>query len=333
MMIIRPIKESDTDAFIAMIMERGKGLTSLPKNPEFLKLKILNSLELFKSDEAKAGMTYLFVMEDLNSKELTGTCGIIPRTGGEHPCYFYKLTEEIRSTANPDQKEPYLLLEPTAYHIGPSELCGLYLKKNWRHSSFGKLLSLSRFLFIATFRDFFEEQIIAEMRGFVDKNGNYPFWEKFGKLLFNAPREEALKILNQSKHRVHELLPRHPVYIRLLHEEVILSLSEVHEKTKPALKMLNQQGFTFSNEIDIIDGGPKVIAETNKVQLIRDSRSIKVKMITPPIEEPHIHLIANEKKDFRACYGTIDEQGGLPENLSKALNVNVGDTVRVVKKP
>lgn len=62
-------------------------------------------------------------------------------------------------------------------HTGSSELCTLFLDPQWRKEGNGYLLSKSRFLFMAAFRERFNEKVVAEMRGVIDEQGYSPFWE------------------------------------------------------------------------------------------------------------------------------------------------------------
>ncbi|MFH7127688.1 arginine N-succinyltransferase [Klebsiella pneumoniae] len=55
-------------------------------------------------------------------------------------------------------------------------MCTLFLDPQWRKEGNGYLLSKSRFLFMAAFRERFNEKVVAEMRGVIDEQGYSPFW-------------------------------------------------------------------------------------------------------------------------------------------------------------
>lgn len=69
---------------------------------------------------------------------------------------------------------------------GSSELCTLFLDPEWRKEGNGYLLSKSRFMFMAAFRDKFNDKVVAEMRGVIDEHGYSPFWQSLGKRFFDG---------------------------------------------------------------------------------------------------------------------------------------------------
>ncbi len=77
------------------------------------------------------------------------------------------------------QRAPTLFLSND--HTGSSELCTLFLDPARRKEGNGYLLSKSRFMFMAAFREHFNEKVVAEMRGVIDEHGYSPFWESLGK--------------------------------------------------------------------------------------------------------------------------------------------------------
>lgn len=54
-------------------------------------------------------------------------------------------------------------------------------RPEWRKEGNGYLLSKSRFMFMAAFRDKFNDKVVAEMRGVIDEHGYSPFWQSLGK--------------------------------------------------------------------------------------------------------------------------------------------------------
>lgn len=76
-------------------------------------------------------------------------------------------------------------------HTGSSELCTLFLDPDWRKEGNGYLLSKSRFMFMAAFRDKFNDKVVAEMRGVIDEHGYSPFWQSLGKRFFSMDFSRA----------------------------------------------------------------------------------------------------------------------------------------------
>ena len=92
MMIIRPITEKDTEAFIKMAFTAGIGMTSMPKNREILEKRVNESIKAFaKATPSPDAGIYLFVLEDLKTGEIGGICGIASQTGRQFPIPFYRI--------------------------------------------------------------------------------------------------------------------------------------------------------------------------------------------------------------------------------------------------
>jgi arginine N-succinyltransferase len=56
-------------------------------------------------------------------------------------------------------------------HNGPAEIGSLFLSPEYRGRDAGRLLQLSRFLFVAEHPDAFEPQVVSELRGVIDAAG------------------------------------------------------------------------------------------------------------------------------------------------------------------
>ncbi|HEV8051774.1 MAG TPA: arginine N-succinyltransferase [Parachlamydiaceae bacterium] len=334
MIIIRPITEKDAEAFINIAFTAGIGMTSMPKNRKLLEKRINDSINAFKDPSSNNTGTYLFVLEDLESGVIGGTCGIAAKTGVHSPISFYdiKKQEQHNGIGVPNKIVSTLHVSHHTNHW--SEICSLYLMADYRHSGIARLLSLSRFLFIAAFPERFEPMIFAEMRGQVDENQISPFWEGVGKHFVDMTFEALMHLRDEGIHDLSQAVPMYPIYIDLLPRNVQEAIGTVHEKTKPALYMLIQEGFAHSSEFDICDGGPKIEAATKNIRTIQESQLGTIAEITQEIETTPLFILSNATIDFRACYSPIRKlpAGGLviPAEVAKALKLKVGDKVRYV---
>jgi arginine N-succinyltransferase len=108
----------------------------------------------------------------------------------------------------------------------------------------------------------------------------------------------------------------------------------VHEKTRPALRLLEQEGFRFRGYVDIFDAGPTMEADIESIGTIRQSIEAKVQILpslnTSELDE---HFIINTKiEDFRACLGQLkhlDENTvAISQTLADALLLVQGDSIR-----
>lgn len=329
MIIIRPLTSKDTTAFIDIAFTAGLGMTSIPKNRTILEEQVGISQRSFAKVVDKPGdERYLFVLENLDSNVIEGTCCILANTTYKCPLYFYKIEPPSESNNN------LPMLRPTKYDSAPTEICSLYLMPTSRHSGQGRLLSLSRFLFIACHRHRFESTIYAEMRGYADTHQISPFWEGIGRHFLEMEYSTLMHLHNEANFDIHRLLPAYPIYIPLLPQEVQEVIQQVHPHTQAALDMLLQEGFHVTNEVDVCDAGPKIEVTTDTIRCIKESVVDIVRdIVTQPIDAPR-YLVSNTKIDFRACFAAVGKvsSGGvvITREIAAALQITLGDTIRYV---
>lgn len=334
MLIIRPVRSSDLNGIERCALTAGAGMTHLPRHHEALEKQIDVSVNSFAKQVVKpVDEQYLFVLADSETGVVGGTCGIYSNTGVSSPFYVYNI-DTIKPANNrlPPPREPRLLtLYP--YVNGPSEICALYLLPEYRHSGLGKLVSLSRFLFIAANMQRFTPTLIANMRGIIENNVS-PFWNSIGRHFLDVELQEVMNMRMNNEHLISDIFPPNPIYVTLLPRHVQDIIGQVHIHTKPALGMLQAQGFNFANQIDPVDGGPIIRVDTKKVTTIKESKLTTVtELVTHKIVSDRF-LISNNKLDYRACLGEIliksPQDIVLTEEVAKALEVKRGDTIRYI---
>jgi arginine N-succinyltransferase len=155
---------------------------------------------------------------------------------------------------------------------GCAELCSLFLHPDYRHGINGKLLSKSRFMFMAQFPHLFPEHVIAEMRGFQRSDGRSPFWDSLGNHFFKMEFSRADDLTSLGKKSfIAELMPRHPLYVAYLPAEAQQVIGHVHSDTEPARRLLEQEGMHYEGYVDIFDAGPVLQARVSELRALRDS--------------------------------------------------------------
>ena len=336
MFIIRPIKESDLNELMNLLQDSGHGLTSLPKDEEIIAKKIKDSVLSFKyrTDRPK-GETYLFVMEEVYTGKIVGISGIISKIGGFEPYYFYRLKTETMSSKMLGISKEVKSLHMEKTHAGPAEICSLFLTPAFRNSQNGRFLSLSRFLFMAENEEFFEEKVIAEMRGDVNDKGESPFWNAVGNKFMNIDFLQADYLTLKSKSFIEELLPNYPILIDLLPPEAQAVVAEVHEQTKPARRILEQEGFNFNGLVGIFEPGPVLEADLKEIRAYRESQVVQVTEITEEQFDSQLYIISTTGQDkrFKATLGKIsvtDGKAKISAVTATALKIRLGDSVRFV---
>lgn len=332
MHIIRPIQEKDLDIYEEFAKKASLGLINLPKKREILKEKIQLSEKAFRARINRPDLeNYIFVLENLETHELEGTCGICSRMGVIEPHYYFR----IETIYNDYTKKEMQILSPVSYPIGPTEILALYLRAKLRKEGLGKLLSFCRFLFIASHRERFEDYVVAEMRGFIKEDNTVPFWNSLCRHFLDIDYAELCDRELESRSFIPYLLPKWPLYVDFLPEETKKYIAKTHEKTVPALKMLTQQGFSFTGEIDPFDGGPKLGCRTDDIECIKKSQTAILDSLDLDQKNERSYIISNTLLDFRACYGglKIIKPGliSLSKEVAQALKVNLGDEIRFFK--
>lgn len=331
MKVIRPIRLEDHKSFVNMAFQTSMGITSLPKDPDKLFDKILQSQQAF--DEKKLDPhhhLYIFVLEDLETGKLLGTSGIKAKTAVTEPAYCYRIETIDNTSLMRHVPKTLKILKSFEIRNGPTEICGLYLSPEYRSSDFGYLLSYSRFLFIASYPRRFDDTVVAEMRGFFDEKGENPFWSWVGRHFYDVDYEFAIQRQSLTTSFIPDILPKFPIYVDLLPHNVQQTLGKTHEHTIPALKLLFNIGFSLTNEVDVFDAGPKVSAPVKEITLIANSHIDKVCGQSDKVPEKE-WLISNTLLNFRCCVGKLEstpEGVILHPDTAKALELQEGHSVR-----
>lgn len=336
MFVIRPIKSADLDGLMKLLEDAGHGLTSLPKDEEIIKHKILISeRSVAHRGDRPGGEAYLFVMEELFTGKIVGINGIISKIGGFEAYYFYHLKEETMTSRQLGFQKNVRSLHFEKTHSGPAEICSLFLKPEFRNSQNGRFLSLSRFLYMAENRKHFEDTVIAEMRGRVNDEGRSPFWDAVGHRFMNIDFVQADYLQMKSRSFIDELLPKYPILVDLLPEEAQDVVAQVHPHTEPAKRILEQEGFKFNGLVGIFEPGPVLEAPLDEVRALKESKVLEVSEIENAEFESEVFVISTSgKADFKACLGKLKEteegKAKISAVTATALKLRYGDKLRYV---
>lgn len=328
MEFIRPVERKDLEALWEFANEVGYGFTTLPKDKKLIEEKIEKSLQSFSEKiEKPHHESYLFVLD--REGVAIGCSGLVSRIGMSEPFYAYHLLPLKQESKRLNISQDVEMLHFITARKKPTELCTLFLKKQFRHSHYGRLLSLSRFLFIAAHRHRFAPIVIAELRGYSDPEGNTPFFDAIARPFFKISFNEANYLRYQYPECIEDLFPHHPLYVNLLPQDAQKSIGRIHPDTIPAMKLLEKQGFAKSHYFDIFDAGPHLFAHTEEINPVRNSQTATLTKIAPT--DGQLHLLSNLQIGFRATVAPVQitENGmQINEETSKALQVREGDSIR-----
>jgi arginine N-succinyltransferase len=334
---VRPVLPDDFGAIYEMAKLTGGGFTNLPPDRATLVEKLARSQESFaREGDEQAGDLYVFVMEDLDSGKIRGTCQIFGQVGTYQPFFSYHLSILTQSSPELGKTFRNQMLSLTTDLEGSSEVGGLFLHPKARAGGWGALLSRSRYLFMKLHRPRFGNTTLAELRGVMDEAGNSPFWDGLAGCFFGMsfPQADDFNAIHGTKF-IADLMPRTPIYVALLAESAKSVIGQPHPSGRPALKMLQEEGFVYDRYIDIFDGGPTVTVSTDQIRTIRESQQQTVLEIVDGGQQKML-LARGRLKDFVACCASvkIGHKKGIciDRQSAELLGVGVGDEVLAVKR-
>lgn len=279
-MIIRPITDTDLDILFQIATESGPGFTSLMPDRDALARKIAHSMASFERRVTSPGDEhYLFVLEDETTGEILGTTGIEANAGHTRPLYHFRRNTVTHHSRDLDLRRSVETLTRCNHYTGYSEICSLYLRPEFRRAHAGKLLSRVRFLFMALHSERFSDKVIAEMRGVSNDAGQSPFWNWLKAHFVDMEFGRATHLVGTGHTDfIDELMPSHPLYTSLLSPEAREVLSQVHNQTRPALRILEAEGFQHKGFVDLFDAGPTVECALADIHSVRSSSAHTVRI-------------------------------------------------------
>jgi len=309
MIIIRPVKTTDIDQLYRLATKVAPGITTFPPNENILRKKVADSIEGFSGTPTdQRSNSYLMVMEAIDTEKrvtrIMGTAAVYANIGKDIPFYTFKILSRTQHSHELGAKVVSKSLHLVNEYAGDTEIGTLIVDPGYRGGGYGKLLSKSRYMLIAQFRQRFSARIFAELRGWSDKDSVSPFWESVGRHFFAGMSYEKADYLSATTNNqfIADLMPVHPVYSDLLPKSARSVIGKPHPTGEPALKMLLNEGFRYDDYVDIFDAGPTVHAQQTDIKTIRDSHVQKLITVTDTLEASSEFIICNTSlENFRVC--------------------------------
>ncbi|WP_114520481.1 arginine N-succinyltransferase [Altererythrobacter sp. ZODW24] len=335
--IIRAAKTEDLQPLYEMAKLTGGGFTNLPPDRKALTTKLERSASAFaRPIDAELGDDqFVLILENTETGEVRGTCQLFTQVGKQWPFYSYRHNTLTQHSKELDRTFSAQMLQLTTDLEGSSEVGGLFLHPSERAGGLGLLLARSRYLFIAAHRQRFADKILAELRGIIDERGGSPFWDGVAGRFFGMGFQEADYFNAVNGHQfIADLMPKHPIYIAMLPEVARTAIGMPHPSGRAAMRMLENEGFSYEGYVDIFDGGPSMTARTDSVKSIAAATPAKV-TATDNSEGTRSLVATGELKDFICCYANVSETAdglAIDAEAAKKLGVAVGDTVRSVAR-
>ncbi|KVW47564.1 arginine N-succinyltransferase [Burkholderia ubonensis] len=336
MIVVRVVQTGDVDALVSLAKETGPGLTTFKPDRDALAARIERTRRTLEGRAAPSEAGYFFVMQDSATGDIAGVCGIESQVGLEQPFYNYRVSTVVHASQELGVWTRMHALNISHDLTGYAEVCSLFLSPRYRTGGVGGLLSRSRFMFIAQFRELFPERICAELRGHFDDDGTSPFWRAVGSHFYQIDFNAADYLSSHGrKSFLAELMPRYPVYVDLLPQDAQDAVGLTHRDTLPARKMLEAEGLRYQNHVDIFDAGPVLECHINDLRTVRESVVVPVAIgaADTRAEAPKSLVSNTSLGDFRVGVAPGVVANGafvLSADDAAALDVKAGDPVRVL---
>ena len=287
---------------------------------------------------------YVFLIRDLSLNEAVGTSTIVAQLGRRDAPYIYlDVSTEEKYSSSTDRHFQHQVLRIGFSYDGPTELGGLVVHPNHRRADekLGLLISYVRFLFIASHRELFKNELLAELMPPLEPDGTSHLWEAFGRRFTGMSYAEADLRSSEDKTFIRDLFPRGEVYASLLAKDAQDVIGKVGAQTRGVERMLRRVGFRYAERIDPFDGGPHFVADADEVSLIQNTRKASFGGALAEHEVaggPRV-LVARELKEspyFRAVACRVSETNAvvrLPADATQSLAVSAGEALWLLPLP
>ena len=315
----------------------GGGFTNLPAERPTLESKLERSEAGFsRKGETPADDLYMFMLENVETGQIRGTCQVFGQVGDDRPFYSYLISTLTQKSEELGRIFRNQALTLTTDLEGSSEVGGLFLHPQERAGGLGMLLARSRYLFINQHRPRFGDMVLAELRGVMDQAGHSPFWDAIGGRFFGMsfPEADEFNAVHGTQF-IADLFPKTPIYIAMLPDSARSVIGQPHPTGRAALKMLENEGFDWDSYVDIFDGGPTVTARTDKIKTVMEAEWLRVAGAN---EEggATMMLAAGVYHEFIACYAQTQQTANgellIDAEAMDMLNIGPGDRVLAVPR-
>lgn len=329
--LVRAVQHDDAPQLLELA--RQFVLLNLPAERRRIEQKIEKSQAAFAGELSKTEADYLFVVEDVEGDLVVGSSMILAKNGTPNsPNFSFKILKKERFSRELGIGFIHQILRLNANIDGPTEVGGLVVDRGYRRrpEKIGRLISLSRFLYIGMEPDRFENELHSEMAPPLTDEGRSEFWEALGRRFTGMPYQEADQLSSQNNGFIQSLFPEEDIYLALLDSRARLVLGRVGEETQPALHLLNRIGFRYKEEVDPFDGGPHLGCETKNCTIIKNLKKLKLKRGTAG-EFDHAGLIGLTREgSYRGTGSPYRIEGSeiaLPEKTWSLLELSEGEDI------
>ena len=334
MFVLRDVTAGDLDALLAVAAHLDT--VNLPEDRAYLSALITTSQRSFAGEIDVADRRFVFVLVGPDDATV-GVSMVFAQHGSRRsPHIFFDVIHEERYSETLDRHFAHQVLRIGYNYKGLTEIGGLVLLPEYRRhkDQLGRLLSYVRFLYIATHRRIFCDEVVSELMPPLEANGTSLLWESLGRQFTGLTYQEADRLSQTNKEFIRTLFPQDPLYATLLPPHVQQLIGQVGPETRGVERMLREIGFAYAHRIDPFDGGPHFHAPTDDVTLVAATRRLRLAVDEPVTEATLVRcLVAREaatEPRFLAVKTAApapanDGTLALPADARRALRLVPGD--------
>ena len=324
--VVRAAHDGDLPHLYEMANLTGGGFTNLPADRSALTAKLARSHAAFaRDDNDVADEQFVLMLENVDNREVRGTCQLITHVGQKHPFYSYRIGTLTQHSRELDRTFRAEMLSLTTDLEGSTEVGGLFLHPRERAEGLGLLLARSRYLYIRGHRARFGDRIIAELRGVIDEAGGSPFWDGLAGRFFGMNFQEAdeFNAVNGNQF-IADLMPKTPIYTAMLTDSARAVIGLPHPNGRAAMRMLETEGFINAGYVDIFDGGPTMVGQIDQLKTIAAARDVNLSSCH---EKGGVKMLVSTGTlaDYRCTYGFVveDEDGEVSLDAASAARLHL----------
>ena len=332
---VRSVDTKDIDDLLRL--SKQAVFLNLPSDRTALTKLVTRSQASFKEKDRELDrLRFMLVIEDLEKKKVIGTCSIIAKHGTPtEPHTFFHVLEKKKVSKSLHIGFLHQVLRLGFDYDGPTEIGGLVILPEYRghKEKLGKLLSLSRFMYMAARPTNFEDNVLAELIPPLNDRGESAIWEEIGRKFTNLRYDEADKLSRKNKEFFGALFPEGDIYTCMLAPEARESIGKVGPSTQPVKTMLEKIGFEYKDMIDPFDGGPHFWAKTSKIKPVKNTKSMKVELDKSKMKSSTKKsgiLMSLDKKQIFCTQGKFQIKGKtvfVDKNTQELLNIKKSSEV------
>ena len=332
MQLVRLAKATDLQDIYDLINSGAgpaPGMTTMPKTHDEIEERIDWSLKSIQKTNKTPNLDcYFFVLEE--DQKVIGISAIYTSVSKKDKSIFFQRSNKRIFSQSLDFIKSIEILKLKTVNNPYTELGTLYLDSNYRGQGRGSLLSLARIKFMTLWPNRFDKKAVVEIRGKSNKDNISIFWDGFSKHFFDLEQFDSNQMSYIDNAFVAESIPDHPFVINTLKQSVKNVIGVPHDKSFPAMRMMEGQNFKANGLIDVLDGGPSLECKVKDLKIFKSNELYSVNP-KKTIDSTNVALISNTKLEkfivTRSTFELANDSIFLPQSTFDLLNLKEGDKV------